>query len=226
MMTMKKILYFEGAGWSEADSSKATDVGNCRIRTAFHLDDGRPVYLEIIQGTRPAGKNKKVPPVYYGWVDFLHYITDDEKNDDCNKHRLPQERKVEFDYSREAILNFVNGLGASFDEVVVVPDLGGYRVHRDEYSPKGTERVNYGDAFRYDAELTAKREAVHAEIYAMERAEGKQFPNFSLWADQDDPEKLHLLRHFNGYNKHWTINAAADDWKETMTECKLGRYGC
>ena len=34
---MSKTLYFEGAGWSGADSSKAT-IGNCRIRTAFHLD--------------------------------------------------------------------------------------------------------------------------------------------------------------------------------------------
>lgn len=38
---MSKTLYFEGAGWSGADSSKAT-IGNCRIRTAFHLDPGRP----------------------------------------------------------------------------------------------------------------------------------------------------------------------------------------
>ena len=47
MKTERKVLYFEGAGWSGADISKAT-VGNCRIRTAFHLDDGRKVYLEII----------------------------------------------------------------------------------------------------------------------------------------------------------------------------------
>src|SRR5699024_9418318 len=62
---MSKTLYFEGAGWSGADSSKAT-IGNCRIRTAFHLDPekkhprcscGEPhdgaaaVYLEIICGT-------------------------------------------------------------------------------------------------------------------------------------------------------------------------------
>lgn len=41
-----KTLYFEGAGWSEADISKAT-IGNCRIRTAFHTTDGRAVYLEL-----------------------------------------------------------------------------------------------------------------------------------------------------------------------------------
>ena len=53
-----KVLYFEGAGWSGADISKAT-IGNCRIRTAFHLDDGRAVYLEIIGNER----GKYSPPV-------------------------------------------------------------------------------------------------------------------------------------------------------------------
>nr|WP_325241674.1 hypothetical protein [uncultured Oscillibacter sp.] len=41
-----KTLYFEGAGWSGVDVSKAT-IGNCRTRTAFRLDDSRAVYLEL-----------------------------------------------------------------------------------------------------------------------------------------------------------------------------------
>ena len=40
--TTRKTLYFEGAG-----CAPRAYVPNCRIRTAFHLDDGRPVYLEI-----------------------------------------------------------------------------------------------------------------------------------------------------------------------------------
>ena len=90
---MSKTLYFEVAGWSGADSSKAT-IGNCRIRTAFHLDPekkhprcscGEPhdgaaaVYLEIICGT--IGKeNRKLglEPTYYGWIDYLHYVTNDD----------------------------------------------------------------------------------------------------------------------------------------------------
>lgn len=39
-----KTLVFEGAGWSGAERSKET-IGNCRIRTAFHLVDGRDVLL-------------------------------------------------------------------------------------------------------------------------------------------------------------------------------------
>lgn len=41
---------------------------------------------------------------------------------------------------------------------------------------------------------------------------------------------LHLLRHFNGYNKHYIINVesgeSVEDWVASMTEAPLGRYGC
>lgn len=80
-----KTLYFEGAGWEKAERSINT-IGNCRIRTAFHLDNGKGVYLEIINGGLR----------YVGFVDFLFYITDEESNDDCNKHKLPDMRKHSF----------------------------------------------------------------------------------------------------------------------------------
>lgn len=227
-----RTLYFEGAGWSGADSSKAT-IGKCRIRTAFHLDDGRVVYLEILCGYAPQKKkSKKVPPVYYGYVDALYEITDDVDNNDCNRHNLLGERrrKDPFAYTLDEILHYVNGLGASFDAVAVVPDLGGYRVFREKWSEKGTERYNYGDEFRFDAETTARREAVYREIYQLEKDEGKKYPNFSLWADEKDAGMLHLLRHYNGFNKHWTIRtdtgSTLADWMKTAEETKLGRYGC
>ena len=83
-----KVLYFEGAGWSGADISKAT-IGNCRIRTAFHLDDGRAVYLEITGTERTKYSSPQIFQWQYtGFVDYCHYITDDKPNDDCNKHHV------------------------------------------------------------------------------------------------------------------------------------------
>ena len=80
-------LFFEGAGWSGADISKKT-IGNCRIRTAFHLDDGRGVYLEI----NGFGRTKSSSPVYQwkytGFIDSCHYTSDSYPNDDCNERRL------------------------------------------------------------------------------------------------------------------------------------------
>lgn len=254
----KKILYFEGAGWSGADISKAT-IGNCRIRTAFHLDDGRSVYLEIIGSERTKYSSPEVHSWQYtGFVDCCHYITDDKPNDDCNKHHvmLPKkrgakrgsvEKNVRFEYTEAEILRLVNSLGASFDAVKVVPDLGGYRVFPEDHSCDGPDGYNYGDEFPYDPEMTARREAVHKWVYDLELREleddrktgerklvhspcGRDFPNFSLWVDEKDPGMLHLLRHFNRLNKHWTIRTdtgdTLEDWVATMTETRLGRYAC
>lgn len=243
-----KTLYFEGAGWSGADISKAT-IGNCRIRTAFHLDDGRAVYLEIVGSERTKYSSPAVHQWQYtGFVDACFYITDDEPNDDQNKHsiRLTARKRI-FEYTEGAILKFVNKLGASFDAVKVVPDLGGFRVFPEDHSCNGPDGYNYGDEFQFDHEITARREAVHKWVYDLEARElkedrsngekkfvhspsGSDFPNFSLWVDQNDPGLLHLLRHFRGYNKHWTIRTDAgdslDDWMATATETRLGSCGC
>ena len=244
----KKVLYFEGAGWSGADISKAT-IGNCRIRTAFHLDNGQAIYLEIIGSERSKYSSPKVHQWRYtGFVDACFYITDDQPNDDENKHWIHLDDKDRiFEYTEAAILRLVNSLGASFTGVMVVPDLGGYRVFPEEHSCEGPGGYNYGDEFQYNPELIARREAVHKEVYKIEKVElqedraarggrfvrspcGTDFPNFSLWVDRKDPGLLHLLRHYNGYNKHWTIRVdigeTLADWMRTMEEVKLGKYGC
>lgn len=230
-----KTLYFEGAGWSDADISKAT-IGNCRIRTAFHLDNGRAVYLEI-NGTE---RTKHSSPEVYKWkytgfVDSCHYITDDVPNDDENKHSIIHRNRETFEYTEAAILKFVNSLGASFDTVKVLPDLGGYRVFRERYSSHGPERYHYGDQFQFDPELVARREAVYKHYYELEKAEGREYPNFSLWTVEGDPGALHLLRSFPGtfqtaHNTHWIIRVdtgeTLEDWIATATETYLGKYGC
>jgi len=248
-MNAEKILFFEGAGWSGADISKAT-IGNCRIRTAFHLDDGRAVYLEINGTERTKYSDPSVHRWQYtGFVDTVHYITDDVPNDDCNKHQvvLPGEKKCggwvnarTFEYTEEAILKYVNSLGASFDAIKVVPDLGGYRVFPETRSCQGPDGYYYGDEFQYDPEMIARREAVYDKVYDIEKDEllcdramnghSVDYPNFSLWVDEFDPGLLHLLRHFIGYNKHWSIRTDVgdklEDWMATAKETHLGKYGC
>ena len=242
-----KVLYFEGAGWSEAPTSKAT-IGNCRIRTAFHLDNGQPVYLEICGVERSKSSSPKLYHWQYtGFVTDCFCITNDVPNDDCNRHRVNLFDRGVFEYTEESILEFVNSLGASFDAVKVVPDLGGYRVFPEEHSCDGTDGYYYGDEFQYDAEMTAKREAVHKWVYELELKErredresgagrivhsptGTDYPNFSLWVDKKDSGLLHLLRHFNGENKHWAIRTdvgeGLEDCLATMRESGLGKYGC
>ena len=91
-------------------------------------------------------------------MDYCHYITDDKPNDDCNKHHvmLPKkrgskrgtvEKNARFEYTEAEILRLVNSLGASFDAVKVVPDLGGYTAVADggladvRTAPAGTLEV-------------------------------------------------------------------------------------
>lgn len=243
------ILYFEGAGVSDADISKAT-IGNCRIRTAFHLDNGRAVYLELygVKRTASMALQRSCKWKYVGYVDACFYITDDKPNDDENLHRvrLPYCKRV-FEYTESAILKLVNSLGASFDAIKVLPDLGGYRVFKEKPTDYGSGRYHYSDEFLFNEELLARRQAVYQNIYNIEKDElmrdraegGDKFvhapgyadcPNFSLWVDDVDPGLLHLLRHFNGYNKHWTIRVdcgeSLEDWMATTTGAPLGYYGC
>lgn len=238
-MNHAKVLYFEGAGMSIKNASK-NFIDNYRIRTAFHLDDGRAVYLELTGTERTKRSNPDIYKWQYtGFVDTVYYITDDIPNDDCNKHRivLPGEEECggwiaarTMEYSKEAVLQYVNSLGASFDAIVVLPDLGGYRVFPEKKSCKGPDGYYYGDKFQYDPELTAQREKVYSFYYDLEKSEGKAYPNFSLWVDEFDPGLLHLLRHFNGYNKHWNIRFDGDKKQDekfwTEQEATLGKYAC
>jgi len=223
-MTNNKTLYFEGAGWFGADSSKATDVKNCRIRTAFTNNEGKKIYLEILQGNIYNQKKKNQVEKYYIHIDSIFYITDDPEIDDCNESRIKHdwlEIKNNYNYTVEDITKVINNLcNTDFNNIVTLPDLAGYRVHRE----KGG--YNLANDFIYDKELTEKREEIKKYFYELEKSEDKKYPNFSLWVDQEDKNILHLLRHFNGYNKHWTINTDIENWLDSLKETKLGKYAC
>lgn len=124
----------------------------------------------------------------------------------------------------------MNSLGADFEAIKVVPDLGGYRVFPSRRCCQGPDGYYYGDEFTFDPELTARREAVRQHYYEVEKAEGMDYPSFSMWVDEFDPGLLHLLRHFIGYNRHWTIrvdgSAELDEILATAQEATLGKYGC
>lgn len=155
---MKKTLYFEDAGCVPCN-----DVENCRIRTAFTNIEGKKIYIEFLSGYKHTRqKNGKIvsEPGYLS-CDACFYITDDPEIDDCNKSRLSCERNQEIEkveYTKENIIAFVNKYcNANFDEIVVLDDLAGYRVHRDSGKYNTPERYNFGDVFNYDANLTKRR---------------------------------------------------------------------
>lgn len=174
-----KTLYFEGAG-----NVPRGEVENCRIRTAFTLDNGEKVYLEIsgVEVTKHTAKSfqgyKNI-----AFIDHCFYIVGDR--DEPSKFRIYRkdgravERQEHFEYTHENILQFVNGLGASFEKVVILPDLAGYRVHA------GDGGYNYGDEFYYDTKRTAQAERIKQHFYKLEKERGAKYPCFSIWFEND-----------------------------------------
>ena len=186
---MNKTLYFEGAGIVPRG-----DLENCRIRTAFHLDNGKRVYLEISgfeADSRYKGKYK-----FIGTVDHLHYITG--SNEDENRSGIYDnlgrrlERVTQFEFCRESILKLVNDLGASFDNVHILPDLAGYRVHA------GRGKYNFADEFIYNEDRTKQAEKIKQYFYDKEKEKGVKYPCFSIWFDNIYESETLKVRFFDG----------------------------
>jgi hypothetical protein len=131
-----KTLFFEGAGWAEADTSKATDLQNCRIRTAFSVG-GKVYYLECMVCT-----DRKKAGQYQLLIDAFEDITV-ARSLFCDYVRLPEERNTQLEACKAALLDFINTTtGADFADIETVND-GSYRVF-----PEAPEGVDHRRVFR------------------------------------------------------------------------------
>ena len=179
---MKK-LYFEGVGMFGCRDTAEELRGNCRLRTMFHDDKGRAVYLEIL-----SGMNKTAGLLY---VYSCCYIGENG----CNTLRLPVEHDGKRrEYTPEGILELLDEIGAHFDAVEVLPRLAGYRVLADDRH--SGNKYTRGDTFVPDWAEIARREAVYKALCDAERAAGVKWPCVSLWPLQDRPNvcRYHLPR--------------------------------
>ena len=208
-----KTLYFEGAGCVPRG-----EVENCRIRTAFRTDGGKAMYLEIYGeeiGKTSSPISKSHAP-YGGWITDVCFIVNGKNG--VEYEYVEKHNHIVIDYNRASILKFVNSLGCSFDDVVVLPSLAGYRVFGEKQG-----QHNFGDEFQYDPVRTVKSEEIRQYFYDLEESEGKKYPNFSLWVDEHNADLLHLLRHFNGYNREWIITIC-ENWADTMSEIEIKKF--
>ena len=148
-----KILFFEGAGCVPRG-----DVENCRIRTAFTNDKGVRIYLELsgMEVTKHTADRLKCY-TNVAFVDHCHYINGGKYDyedivRDC-------ERKVNFEYTKQEILNFVNNrLHCSFEQVIILDMFDGYRVHA------GKGSYNFMEDFLYNPEKAAKARIAFEKI--------------------------------------------------------------
>lgn len=112
MWNKMKTLIFEGAGCVPCN-----DIENCRIRTRIKTKDGRIIYLECTS----LEKNED----FIGFVDYCFDVKDQKTNH--TPYLAPIER-MQFNYSREGLLDFVNkNLNCDFDMLDVQNE--GLRVH-------------------------------------------------------------------------------------------------
>ncbi len=219
-----KTLYFEGAG---AEGTQINDIENCRIRTAFTSNDGRKIYFEIISYEKSANDKKIKRYEDYqvgeiiGFIDYAFYI-DTESKDPCNECSIKGvEREIRFNYDKVTLLKTINKyFNCSFENIIILEDLSGYRVHGDNRT------YNMMEDYEHNPQLIKTRKEIYNHFYDLEKSEGEQYPNFSLWVDVNDIHLLHLLRYFNGYNKHWSIRTDTENWIDTLQETTLGKYAC
>jgi len=100
-----KTLIFEGAGWADADNSKSTDLGNCRIRATFENTKKAGIYLEMSCHSEE-------------WHISHLFKTRDQKTNHTPEFKHLQ--RIKREYSKKSLLNFVNEeLECSFDNIEV-----------------------------------------------------------------------------------------------------------
>lgn len=182
-----KVLFFEGAGCVERG-----DVENCRIRTAFTNDEGKGIYLELCG----MEVNHKSPERYKqylnaGFIDYCHY-TEQEKIERIHsgtgevyyEYQYKVIKEIEhglnFEYSKQGILNFVNEkLHCSFDEIKVLDCFDGYRVHNGC-------GYNFIEDFAYKPKIASARRNAFNKIDMQIREQlCKKYSKISLH-DMDD----------------------------------------
>ncbi len=115
-----KILNFEGAGWAGADSSKATNLTNCRIRTTFVNDLGKKIYLElgVYDNRKLDSKIKSHQGFLMPWhINFLFYTEEGSRH--CSEAFQHDFNNTQ-EYTKENLLSFVNKVcSASFEKIEV-----------------------------------------------------------------------------------------------------------
>ena len=158
-MTKERILFFEGAGCVPKG-----DIENCRIRTAFINNDGKEIYIELMNGNRYDDKNGKIVRTSDNalYIDFCHYITGNPE--DCNINRLDIERNGhisrDYNYCKKDILEVINkNCNCDFTDMQVLSEFENYRVHA------GNHQYNLMDNHKLNPRRTQKRQDAYNDMY-------------------------------------------------------------
>ena len=146
---VSKLIKFEGAGWAGADSSKATDMLNCRVRTTFINDFGKKIYLEMSYFDNRSGRSESKwhKGFEMPWHIWHLFYTDDK--DKCRSADFGKPHEIVMDFNKKNVLWFLNHTcNASFTELETINWENGQR--QDEYWDGFAHTGNAADDFHLE----------------------------------------------------------------------------
>lgn len=142
---MIKKLLFEGCGWSGTESD--SDIGNCKLRTAFHDDNGRPILLEICGNAKKFLTDKSLASRYgdfVGFVDKAYYIKITDSLIDLwfgeREKAIDDDKKI-FKWTRSGIIELLKQLNTTVEKIEI-DNSHTYRVYTED-----DNLYCYGDSF-------------------------------------------------------------------------------
>lgn len=127
MLDNRKTLIFEGAGWSGAEASIKSGVGNCRIRTRIRNKEGRLIYLELSGSVKTKHHNvieKYKDLTVIGYINSCFYYDDSWDKNRGRSKQFRQLSNLTFEYNKQNILDIVNKyLNCDFEDMIVINDF-------------------------------------------------------------------------------------------------------
>lgn len=104
-----KTLTLQGMGWKDGDHSKASNVGNCRVRGELENKNGRTIFVEFM-GFLPGSSSTKQQKSFkvYGILNSCFYTDNEHDKSMSHSKDLRHLENSYFEYSLENILTVIN----------------------------------------------------------------------------------------------------------------------
>lgn len=186
---MEKNLYLVkmGCDYNESETEmQGSDVGNYRIRGTFHDKNNNLIFIEFGSGCKYA-KNKLVSRIK---LRIDHQFNASQDWDENKSHiKIDYQILDAYNYTKKDILLYIQKqFGVKFDNLILI----------DRTICNYDYKQTAGDEFIPDEKAIKQAQKIKDYFYKFEKEqEGKKYPNFSIYYDNDI---LTVLKHYNGFN--------------------------
>jgi len=186
---MEKNLYLVkmGCDYNENETDmQGSDVGNYRIRGTFHDKKGNLIFIEFGSGCKYQN-NKLINRIK---LRIDHQFNASQDWDENKSHiKIDYQKLDAYNYTKKDILLYIQKkFGVKFDNLILI----------DRSICNYDYKKIAGDEFIPDTKAIEQAQKIKDYFYKFEKEqEGKKYPNFSIYYDNDI---LTVLKHYNGFN--------------------------